>query len=109
FNIINQYLFSGNQVDIWQRITYTILTVVIAFTLQPLKKFIDKWTNKIFYQDAYDTQELLDGLNKVLVGNIVLDDLLSKSSELIGSTLKTEFTVFGIKEINNAPRRIIGP
>ena len=32
-----------------------------------LKQNFDKLTNRLFYQDAYDPQELLDGLNQILV------------------------------------------
>ncbi len=91
-----------------QQFVYTLLAVVLAFTFQPLKRFFDRWSNKIFYRDAYETQELLDNLNKVLVSTIELEKLLSNSAKIINETLKTEFCIFGIKEIGKSPQRIIG-
>src|SRR5690606_7696413 len=73
-----------------------------------LKRFFDRWSNRVFYRDAYDAQDLLDQLNKALVSTIDLDKLLAKSAEVINSSIKAEFIVFGIKEIDGQPQRIIG-
>lgn len=91
-----------------QRFTYTLLAVVLAFTFQPLKRFFDRWSNKLFYRDAYDSQELLNQLNTVLVSTIELEKLLGNSANVIGSTLKADFCMFGIKEIGRSPQRIVG-
>ena len=107
FGIINVILPEDASVSL-QRITYTILAVVLAFTFQPLKRFFDRWSNKIFYRDAYDSQELLDGLNKILVSTIDLNKLLKNSAEVINQSIKAEFVVFGIKKIEDSPQRIIG-
>lgn len=101
-------LTGGGTVSIEQRILFTTLAVGIAFTFQPLKKFLDKITNKFFYRDAYDPQALISNLNNVLIGNIELNNLLNSSSEIIGNTLKAEFCFFGIRETSNNPRRIVG-
>lgn len=108
FSLVNLLTFNQTDVSLQQRTFYTITAVCIAFTFQPLKKFFDRITNKLFYRDAYDSSVLLDRLNKILVGNIELDKLLTDSSKLIGDTLKAEFCLFGIKETNDKPRRIIG-
>ncbi len=108
FNIINKFAFDSSEVTLTQQVVYTILAVSIAFTFQPLKRFFDRVTNKLFYRDAYEPQVLIDQLNKVLVGNIELEKLLLQSSSVIGSTLKSEFCLFGIKEVGKTPRRLIG-
>jgi signal transduction histidine kinase len=90
--------------------TPLLIVSLIAITLiyGPLKRFFDKITNRVFYRDAYEPQVLLDKLNKVLVSNIVLEQLLDKSSEVIGGTLKAEFCAFEINEVGGKPNRIIG-
>lgn len=87
---------------------YVLVSIVLAVGYVPTKKFFDKITNQLFYKDAYESQDLLDELNKVLVGTIELEKLLTKASDVICSTLKVEFCVFGIREVGNAPQRIIG-
>lgn len=108
FSIADQVIERFNASGIFRQSVYTILAVVLAFTFQPLKRFFDKWSNKLFYRDAYDSQELLNNLNNVLVGTIELEKLLTNSSQIINSTIKSEFCVFGIKEIGKSPQRILG-
>ncbi len=110
FLVINTITSGGKDqnLSLQQEIIYTLTAVIVAFTFQPLKRFFDRWTNKFFYRDAYDSQELLDDLNKVLVSTIELDSLLSKSAKVIDAKLKAEFVSFGIKEMDSTHERTIG-
>lgn len=58
--------FTQNQV----LIIYAVVAVILAIVLQPIKKFFDRTTNRIFYRDAYDTQVVLDAVSSVIVGNV---------------------------------------
>lgn len=107
FNIANIFAFKTH-LSFNEQVFYVVLAVVLAFSFPPAKKFFDKFTNRLFYRDAYEPQVLIDQLNKVLVGTIELEELLKKSSTVIGQTLKSEFCVFGIKEMGSTPRRIVG-
>ncbi len=108
FNIITELFFGNAYASFWQRVTYTLLAVVIAFTFQPLKRFFDKWTNRIFYQDAYDPQALIDELNQTLVSTMDLNKMLKASSEILEKHIKPEFCVFGLRETEYEKQRIIG-
>lgn len=111
FSTINTIFFQSyttSAISVGQEVAYTLMAVLLAFTFQPLKSFFDKLTNSIFYRDAYDSQELLDRLNKVLVGNIEIDKLLTKSAEVVGSELKTSFISFVIGRAGSDPGRMIG-
>lgn len=101
-------LLGTDKISSLQRATYSILAVLFGFSLPPLKKFFDKLTNALFYKDAYDAQVFLDTFNKTLVGNIDLQPLLRNAAELIEETLKAEYCLFGIRETESTPRRIIG-
>jgi signal transduction histidine kinase len=90
FGIFSSFLGTGN-LAIWQQYLYVILALFLAFTYQPMKKFFDRNTNRLFYRDAYDPQQLLDELNKTLVSTIDLNSLMHQVSEVIGTTLKAEF------------------
>ena len=89
-------------------IVNTILIVFAAATFSPLKKFFDRTTNRFFYQDAYDSQLFLDQFNKILVSTYDLPILLKKSATIITETLKPTYSLFGLKENDASPRRIIG-
>lgn len=91
-----------------QRFFYISCAVVSAIFFQPVKKFFDRVTNRIFFQDAYDPQQFFDQLNRVLVTNIQLDSLLAKSSDVLNDNLKSEFATFNIRRTAYTERRSIG-
>ena len=88
------YLIGGifsvgsNSISPSLRFFYIGLAVLTAVVFQPLKKFFDSATSRVFFKDAYEPQLLLDGLSNILVGNIHLETLLSESSKLIAGTIK---------------------
>lgn len=94
------------------RTLYTLALVLIAIVagifLQPLKKVFDKVTNRIFYRDSYDTQQLIDELNKVLVTTPELDLLLEKTATVMQDFMKIESVFFYIRETAYFPSRVIG-
>jgi signal transduction histidine kinase len=73
-----------------------------------VKKFFDRKTNQIFYQDAYDPQGFLDQLNQTLVSNIELEKLLKTCSQIIADNLKADYCMFGIKETGVRGIRTVG-
>lgn len=103
--IIFTQLFKEDSVSTGQQVLNTIIAILFGFSLPPLKKFFDKLTNKLFYRDAYNAQELLDRLNKILVGNIELDSILKQTSDIIANTLKAEYAAFLIRETKGTTRR----
>lgn len=109
FTLINRFLFSGSSITGVQQIFYTLLAVVIAFTFPPIKRFFDKITNRIFYRDAYDPQQLLDSLNKTLVSTIELKSLLYWVAQILSNTLKVEFATFNIIPDHQSARIVSSP
>ena len=106
---ITSLVFRGNTISSTAtRWLYTVIAVGLAYFFPYTKRFFDKTTNKIFYRDAYDSQAFLDEFNKNLVTTYELSSLLRKSAKIIEDNLKPVYTVFGIKETENTPRRIIG-
>lgn len=78
-----------------------VISLVLVILFQPLKKFFDKITNRIFYKDNYNTDEFFGRLNKTLAVTTDLRSLLEKASEEIGKTLKASQTFFYINTENN--------
>ncbi len=85
--LVSLVLPVGENVGISERILYIVLAIFAAVLFPFLKKFFDKLTNRLFYRDAYDPQELLNTLNKVLVSTTNLTRL----SDGITATLKASF------------------
>jgi signal transduction histidine kinase len=79
-------------------ILLAVFSAITALLFQPLKRFFDKFTNKIFYKDSYDNQELLNKVNSSLVGETDLYKLLSNTADSVHKNLKVEFCNFYIDE-----------
>jgi signal transduction histidine kinase len=101
-------LIGTGRPSLGRQIYYTFAAIGLAFAFQPMRKFFDRVTNRLFYQDAYDPQLFLDELNQVIVSNIELDNLLNQCVGIIERNLKVEFCLFGIKETSYSERRLIG-
>lgn len=68
--------------------------LLLAFIFQPVKRFFDKATNRIFYKDQYDTDEFIARLSEVLTTTTDLRSLLQRAAIEIGNTLKSEQAFF---------------
>ena len=90
------------------RLVTFLTSILVALIYSPIKKFFDKLTNSLFYQDAYNPQAVLDGLNQVLVSNVDLKLLLLRAAEVINMNLKSEFCMFYIRSTAYEQERIIG-
>lgn len=73
---------------------YTTFAVFLALTFQPIKKFIDKATHKIFFRDAYDTQEVLDRVSGVIVGSVDPHKVQKGSLVALGDALRPAHMTF---------------
>lgn len=81
-----------------QQIAYVGMAVVLAATFQPIKRFFDRLTNRLFYQDAYDAQELYTQLNKALVSSLDVKYLMMQSISIVETALKPDFAVIGLRD-----------
>lgn len=65
----------------------TIVVVILIFVFQPLRRFFDQLTTRVFYREAYDVREILDQLSDSLVSQIDIDHICSSSLEILASAL----------------------
>ncbi|HRN97661.1 MAG TPA: ATP-binding protein [Candidatus Saccharibacteria bacterium] len=77
-----------------------IIALVLAFIFQPIKKFFDKVTNKLFYKDSYNSDDFFARLNQKLISTTELRKLLQVVANEIGETLKAEQAFFFIYSDN---------
>lgn len=86
--------FQGSVTTLAQQIFNIIIAIFLAMTFQPLKRFFDRITNKIFFQDRYDTQNVLDQINSVLTSQIELSTVTGKTLHIICENLKLRHGMF---------------
>jgi signal transduction histidine kinase len=72
------------------------LALLLAFIFQPVKRFFDKVTNRVFYKDNYNTDDFFARLNRSLTLTTDLRGLLERAAYEIGRTLKSEQAFFFI-------------
>jgi signal transduction histidine kinase len=65
-----------------------ILALVMAFSFQPLRRFLTRVTDKIFFKNQYDTEEFLDKMAHTVGSSIILIEMLYKTLDLIVKEIK---------------------
>lgn len=105
FGISNQVLGTPD-FNLIQQTFYILAALFLAFSYQPIKKFIDRFTNKLFYRDAYDAQSLLNDLNSELVSSIEVKNILKNTSLLLEHYLKPAEVTFVVYESENTPENM---
>jgi len=89
-------LFLTNNFAISQSPLSISVALVMLFVFQPIKKFFDRLTNRIFYRDYYDTDEFFSRLYRLLTSTGDLRSLLGRTAEEVAVTLKSEQAFFFI-------------
>ncbi|HET9850206.1 MAG TPA: ATP-binding protein [Candidatus Saccharimonadales bacterium] len=72
----------------------TALTILIAVLYQPLRTYFNRVTNKLFYRDYYEPQEVLNRLTNVLVGSLNLQFIKDKTSAVLMEALRPDYIRF---------------
>lgn len=70
------------------------LALVLAFIFQPIKKFFDKITNKIFYRNEYDSSTFFTEFGRILSHDTDLKLLLREANQYLASNMKAEYALF---------------
>jgi signal transduction histidine kinase len=105
---LTSLFFSDTHISNGVKVAYITAALLLALLYQPLKRVFDRFSNSIFYRDAYDPQLMLNELNTVLVGNIELQRLLEKSASVIADNIKTEQCLIGVRGQDKTPFRLFG-
>jgi signal transduction histidine kinase len=75
---------------------FVVSTAALALVFSPFKRSFERVTSHIFYQDAYDSQELFDELNKLLVSSLDVQFLMKRSAAIIEQYLRPGYCVIGL-------------
>jgi signal transduction histidine kinase len=105
---VSSLLLDAKRVTMQVQLTYTLLALALAFGFQPVKRLFDRASTRLFYQDAYDPQELINRLSRILVATTGADQLLIKTTDLIEDRLKLEFATAVLVVPGMKTPRIVG-
>lgn len=84
-------LFNQSDVEPERQVGFVLIALLLALTFRPLKRFFDRLTRAIFYQDAYDTKTVLDKVSSVLVRATLLEQVVTQSLEVVSTAVKAQF------------------
>ncbi len=96
FAVVLSLVFNNESSNGWGIVGNVTVSILLAFLIQPLRRFVDKVTDKIFYKDRYHTDDFYTRLNDALTINTNLRDILTRASHEIANTLKSEQAFFFI-------------
>ncbi len=74
-----------------QFITPTFLAIFFVFTFQPLRKLFEKFTNKFFFKDKYDSNQVLWELNRSMASTLSLSELTQHILKKMLSSIKISY------------------
>lgn len=93
--VMSIMLFSGTEVvDTSVSLVNVALALTLAFAFQPVKRFFDHFTDRIFYHGSYDQDEFTARLGGILMNTSRLKDVLQLALNEITSTLKSDNGLF---------------
>ncbi len=72
---LGSLIFHSAALSATQQTFNVAVAIVLAFTFQPLRRFFEKTTDRIFYRDKYDPQTLLNTLGTIMASEIELEHL----------------------------------
>jgi len=111
-----QFIFPDSTNSAAQTGSYTALAIILALTFQPLRRFFEQITDKIFFRDRYDAQVVLDNLSKILVSEIDLGEMLQKALAQLCTDMRIDFgqliifnndVVYRMEHYGKLPQRLI--
>jgi len=91
---ISKTLLAGNAAYVSFGPLNVALALLLAFIFQPVKRFFDKLTNRIFYRDNYNVDDFFARISRELSATTELRSLLKRAAYEINDTLKAEYTLF---------------
>ncbi len=77
------------------------IALVLAFVFQPVKRFFDRISNRIFYRAGYDASAFFARINELLARTTTLQTLLRRTSIEIATTLKSQQVYIVVRHSHN--------
>lgn len=95
---VSTFFVAGISVTREQTILFSIIGFVVVVSFQPLRRLLEQVTQNIFYQDRYETDELLHSFSQTMASTIDLDRLTWSIISLLQDNLHVNKVAFFILE-----------
>jgi signal transduction histidine kinase len=114
-SILNRVFLPGTAAGAFPRVTDLIAIVLVAFTVDPLRRYIEKATDKIFFKARYNAEEIINQLSETLVSEIDLIQLAREIKKVLTESIKvskvsiyvkSDHRLFAIAAANDFPKRL---
>lgn len=69
----------------------TLLALFFAISFQPLRRVFEKLTDKVFYRDHYDANDLLWSLSRIMASTLLLSDLVKQIMDKVLAEMKINY------------------
>lgn len=87
---LSQSVLSTLRDTVYEQFIFVGLAVFLALTFQPLKKYFDRATNRLFFRDSYDIDSALDYLGRILAEQIDLEVIIHSVNIHLVNTMKVQ-------------------
>jgi signal transduction histidine kinase len=81
-----------------QELLNIALIIVVVTVYPPMIRSFRRLTNRYFYQDAYEPEDVFRKLNDMLVSSLDMRFLMIESAKIIESAIKPEFAMVGLRD-----------
>ncbi len=82
-------------------IVSAVITIAIAFSFNPIKEFLTRKTERLFYKKSYSSHQLLSALSTVLATNFGVEDLATQTLKEIMGEIKISKGAFYVYSKDN--------
>ncbi len=98
----------GAKLELNELLITIIAATVLATNYSKVRSWFDRLSNKLFFRDAYDPQDVLVRANRAAVVSIDIDMLVSRTSTIILDSIKPQYVVFDLSPTAYVGRRLLG-
>ncbi|MBU4397542.1 hypothetical protein KKC08_05240 [Patescibacteria group bacterium] len=99
FSILGNFLMV-NMTSKQEFILSTFLSLIMAFSFQPLRSYLEKNTDEIFYKKRYHPEKLLKNMGKLMSSTILLKDLNQFFLQKLTEEMKISYGAIFLKNKN---------
>ena len=85
---ITSNLFFKNTISMAQTVVLILIMLLIAFFIDPVKAFLERVTDRLFFKGKYNTNELVFNLTQIMASTLRLEDLTKKTLERLLATMR---------------------
>jgi signal transduction histidine kinase len=75
-------------------VAISAITMVVAVIFHPLRKLFNRFTNRVFFRDHYEPQDILDRISDLLVRTADVQKIQEGSTQILQDTIRPTFVQF---------------